>query len=161
MSTDNLRMRVQMLEASNARLERERKQYWAVPMVGGAVAKSSLYIVTGGNVLTYLNAPGPGIIRRLDTIAASELPNGVAGTGVIVVPPNASMPGLPNGIGVAQQYDGTALTWVILDAGTSAAVPDLIGNNDVILTATTYVFDKVSGPTTWRYNCIRPVAGWW
>lgn len=124
-----------------------------------AAPLANLWLVVGGNVLTYLSAPG--IIRRLDTIASSELPNGGAGTGIIIVPPNSAMAGLPNGIGVAQRYDGTDLTWVILDAGTSAVVPDLIGNNDVIKTSTTYVFDKVSGPTTWRYNCIRPVAGWW
>lgn len=154
----DLRRQVSRMTTQLQRLESASRQTWAFPTTVSA-ATSSLWLVIGGNVL--LSPAGPGIARRLDAVAASELPNGAAGTGVIIVPPNAAMPVLPNGFGVAQRYDGTDLTWVLLDSSTSAVVPDLIGNNDVILTATTGTIDKVSGPTTWRYNFIRPVGGWW
>ena len=154
-----LERRVQSLESQLAQSQRERRQYWPIVPTVPPPLKSSLWLVVGGNTL--LSPAGPGIARRLDAVASSELPDGAAGTGIIVVPPNAAMPGLPNGFGVAQRYDSTDLVWVLLDSSTSAAVPDLIGNNDVILTATTGTLDKVSGPTTWRYNFIRPVGGWW
>lgn len=120
---------------------------------------TGLWMTVGGNLLTYLGTDG--IVRRLDTVAASELPDGIGGPGIVTVPADPNAVGLPNGVGVARRIDADIYTWVLLDSTTPSTIPDLQGFADMFLVAATVTLDKVVGGTTYRYNLVRPVSGWW
>ena len=130
-------------------------------MGGGAAATPSpLYQVIGGNALTYLGKQG--IVRRTDTVLGSELPAGTGGASgdIIVISANSTPAGLPNGVGVAQNLVTGAYVFVVLDATTSASMPDLV-RDDILQSTSSINLDRVVSGVTYRYVCFKPFAGWW
>ena len=133
-----------------------------IPMMGGGAATtpSPLYQVLGGNALTYLGKQG--IVRRTDTVLGSELPAGTGGASgdIIVISANSTPAGLPNGVGVAQNLVTGAYVFVVLDATTSASMPDLV-RDDILQSTSSINLDRVVSGVTYRYVCFKPFAGWW
>ena len=133
------------------------------PGGGGAVAPSYLYTVIGGSVIPTLGVVG---IPRLSTIIDPlTLPNGPAGTGIVIVPAFPVPTGLPAGIGVVGRFDAgsTNPTYFFcrVDQAYAGAYgsEDLIAGEGVFLSTTSYL-DKVVGATTWRYVCLSGIVGY-
>lgn len=131
---------------------------------GGALAAPSfLWVCEGGNTIP---ASGrTGIARRspATVISPSELPDGAAGTGVILVPAWPIPVGLPNGIGVISKTDpsGTiSYAFLRIDLANPYGAQD-ISTGEPLFVGVTSNLDKVSGGTTWRYVCYSGVFGYY
>ena len=154
-----LEARIRLLEATLARNERERRQYWPVPMVGGgATAAPELYIAIGNNIIPACTSLG--IQKRTDAILGSEFPIGTGGVSgdIVLVPPVASPPTMPNGVGVGKQYGTNAYVWVILDSNSTYSVD--IPNGKNFVGGATINLDKVSAGITYRYACHVVFSAW-
>ena len=145
-----LEARIRLLEATLARNERERRQYWPVPMVGGGTSSALPYFtILGGNTLT---APVvAGIIYRSDTVAVSELPAGTGGTGIVTMPAWPIPSGLPNGVGVCRQVGTAKYYFVLLDSTNLAQVNYDLRVGRGMFGYAEFNMDVVVGPVTYRY----------
>jgi hypothetical protein len=157
--TPELQRRFNQMESRLAQMERERRQYWAVPIVGGSTGVApELYIAIGNNIIPACTSLG--IQKRTDAILGSELPVGTGGApgDTVIVPAVASPPTMPNGVGVGKQYGTNNYVWIILDSNSSYLfdVPNgrnMVGGGIVNL-------DKVSGGITYRYPCHILFSAW-
>ena len=130
---------------------------------GSSSPPSYLWTVEGGNVIP---ASGrTGIARRspASVISPSELPDGVAGSGVIIVPAWPIPMGLPNGIGVvSRSVSGSPLVYSFfrIDGSNPYGGQDISTGESLFATNTSNI-DKVSGPMTWRYVCLSGPYGYY
>lgn len=129
---------------------------------GGGVIATPVWQVYDGPLLTYLNCMG--IVRRSDSVLASELPAGTGGTSgqTVLVPAWPSHPTLPAGMGVVRQINSAeeVYAFVLNDARQGVASPDLIAGQ-IVLGAGWVDLDVPSGGVTYRYACLIPASGWW
>lgn len=118
---------------------------------GGALAPIPYFSILGGNTL--LAPARTGIVYRSDTVAASELPNGV-GSGLVQVPAWPIPSSLPDGVGVARRVGSAEYYFVLNDSTNLAGVAyDLLSGQSLFGYAT-FVMDKISGADTYRYTFI-------
>ena len=155
---------VQRNQGEQSRLAADLAARPLIPMMGGGTnVLSYMYTVIGGSTIPTLGVVG--IPRSATTIVPSTLPDGPAGTGVVIVPAFPVPTGLPAGIGVVGRFEvGTATPTYFfcrVDAGYSGAYGsnDLIAGEGVFLGTTSFL-DKVSGGTTWRYVCLSGILGY-
>lgn len=129
---------------------------------GGASAPSYMYTVIGGSTIPTLGVIG--IPRSSTAIVPSTLPDGPAGTGVVIVPASPIPTGLPAGIGVVGRFEigstNPSYYFCRVDGSYAGAYgsEDLVAGEGVFLSTTSYL-DKVSGGTTWRYVCLSGILG--
>ena len=149
------------LADAEARLRRMPVRFGRGGSGGSGAAATPIWQVFDGTLLTYINAPG--IVRRTDTVLASEFPAGSGGTSgdTVEVPAWPSHPTLPSGVGVLRQVNADGVyAFVVNDARQTVAGPDLVVG-EIVLSAGTVDLDVLSGGVTYRYVCHIPAPGWW
>ena len=157
MSTDNLRMRVQMLEASNARLERERKQYWAVPMVGGGASVINvMWIIQGANVLT--SPPTTGIKYTSTNLDASTFPiptivPAPAPGSIVNVDASSPPAGMPVGIGTVKAFGNSTRRFALNDNRITGITRDMRAG-DKVFGVDEVILSRIVAGVTYNYTCI-------
>lgn len=160
----DLRRQLARMTTQLQRLESASRQTWQFPANPNRVPDTFLWTIIGGNLLSPQAVDG--IAKAAADITPSTLPDGPAGTGIVIVPAWPVPIGLPNGIGVAVRINvasGQPLyTFVRIDNtyGQAYGYQDCIAGEALYLATTSYL-DKVSGPTTWRYVCLSGIIGFY
>lgn len=150
---DVLRSQVQRLESTLARRPVvDWCQVRPLPAIYNVIYGN---ILNGGNSTTFAG----GILRRTDTVAASEMPNGSGGSpgDTVIVPAFPLLANLPNGVGVGvSPYDGS-YAYLLNDARTN--FPGDLPLNRRTDVASSVNLDKTAGGVTYRYICWLVAVG--
>jgi hypothetical protein len=162
----DLRRQLSRMTSQVQRLEAASRQNWVfAPTGSGVPTPSYLWTVLGGNVIAQLGSVG--ISHRTTALSASELPDGVAGSGLIIVPAWPIPVGLPDGFGVVGRYvpgNSTPVEYAFLDNSTTSF--SIYTSRDLragmtIFTGPPRNYDKVSGAVTYRYVALTGITGIW
>ena len=143
---------VALLKSQVARLQAElnRRPVFNASPVG--IVPPALYVILAGNTLPTWGTPG--ISKRTDAVAGSELPAGSGGTGIVFMPAVNPPPvsGWPLGVGVGRNMSTLALDWLLLDIN-SPYNGDVQADDFTPCISTYMMLDKVVGSVTYRYPC--------
>ena len=151
----------QALQQQQAKLKQVASDAAKRPLIpavagGGDVAAPNIYTIQGNNSI-----PGTGelgIVKRTDTVLASEMPAGVGGTGIVTMPAYPIPLGLPDGVGVGLRLTtGNEYAFILLDSR-SFVNSDVFAGQRVGIGGQVNL-DVVVGPVTYRYACLVPNSG--